>query len=126
MLLVRPGNDSSDRALIFITKIVEGVSASFSTLESCRTVLYMRILIPLVPQTQSFLFPLFSFASANVPLVLGELMGQGEEDGIPSRHAIPLITGAIVTPQATMAIVTWMGNLWTRRGCGRKPLFTAG
>jgi hypothetical protein len=67
-----------------------------------------------------------SFANANVLLVLGELMGQGDEDGIPSRNAIPLIAGAIVTAQLTMAIATWIGNQLTVRGYGRKPLFMTG
>ena len=71
-------------------------------------------------------FPFDSFANANVLLVLGELMGQGDEDGMPSRNAIPLIAGAIVTAQVTMAIATWIGNRLTLLGVGRKPLFMAG
>ena len=67
-----------------------------------------------------------SFANANVLLVLGELMGQGDGDGIQSRNAVPLIAAAIVTAQVTMAIATWVGNRLTLRGCGRKPLFMAG
>jgi len=69
----------------------------------------------------------FHFANANVLLVLGELMGQSdEEDGGPSRSAIPLIAGAIVTAQMMMAVATAIGNRLTIRGVGRKPLFMAG
>ena len=45
---------------------------------------------------------MFSFANANVLLVLGELMGGEAEDGVPSRSAIPLVGGAIVLAQLTM------------------------
>lgn len=67
----------------------------------------------------------FSFANANVLLVLGEMMGQnkGDEDGGNSRHAIPLVAGAIVTAQITMAAATYVGDELTLRGTGRKPLF---
>jgi len=69
----------------------------------------------------------FHFANANVLLVLGELMGsENEEDGVPSRSAIPLIGGAIVLAQITMAAATWVGGRLTQRGVGRKPLFMAG
>ena len=51
-----------------------------------------------------------SFANANVLLVLGELMGSDEEDGSPSRKAIPLIAGAIVLAQLTMACATPVGG----------------
>lgn len=48
-------------------------------------------------------FDIYSFANANVLLVLGELMGGDDgEDGAPSRSAIPLIGGAIVTAQFMM------------------------
>jgi Na+/melibiose symporter-like transporter len=52
-------------------------------------------------------------------------MGQGDE-GVPRRSAIPLIAGAIVTAQLTMALATSLGNRLTIRGFGRKPLFMAG
>ena len=69
----------------------------------------------------------FHFANANVLLVLGELMGQSDqEDGAPQRSAIPLIAGAIVTAQLMMAAATSVGNRLTIRGVGRKPLFMAG
>lgn len=69
----------------------------------------------------------FHFANANVLLVLGELMGGDDgEDGAPSRSAIPLIGGAIVLAQLTMAIATWVGDKLTQQGIGRKPLFLAG
>jgi len=69
----------------------------------------------------------FHFANANVLLVLGELMGGGNgEDGAPSRSAIPLIAGAIVLAQATMAGATWVGDRLTQIGTGRKPIFMAG
>eukprot|EP00531_Pseudo-nitzschia_arenysensis_P007205 CAMPEP_0116155998 /NCGR_PEP_ID=MMETSP0329-20121206/22602_1 /TAXON_ID=697910 /ORGANISM="Pseudo-nitzschia arenysensis, Strain B593" /LENGTH=449 /DNA_ID=CAMNT_0003653061 /DNA_START=28 /DNA_END=1378 /DNA_ORIENTATION=- len=69
----------------------------------------------------------FHFANANVLLVLGELMGQGEEkqEGIP-RTAIPLTAGAIITAQFTMAVVTHLGGECTEKGWGRKPLFLIG
>jgi MFS family permease len=67
-----------------------------------------------------------SFANANVLLVLGELMGGDQEDGSPSQTAIPLIAGAIVLAQITMAFATWAGDKLTHRGVGRKPLFLAG
>ena len=52
-------------------------------------------------------------------------MGQnkGDEDGGNSRHAIPLVAGAIVTAQITMAAATYVGDELTLRGTGRKPLF---
>jgi Na+/melibiose symporter-like transporter len=59
-------------------------------------------------------------------LVLGELMGGDQDDGSPSRAAIPLIAGAIVLAQVTMAIATWTGDRLTHLGVGRKPLFLAG
>eukprot|EP00536_Pseudo-nitzschia_multiseries_P007474 jgi/Psemu1/195739/e_gw1.177.50.1 len=69
----------------------------------------------------------FHFANANVLLVLGELMGgDNGDDGAPSRAAIPLIAGAIVLAQITMAIATWIGDKLTHRRVGRKPLFLAG
>lgn len=53
--------------------------------------------------TVTHVFDNYSFANANVLLVLGELMGgDGEEDGQPSRSAIPLVAGAIVLAQLTM------------------------
>lgn len=52
-------------------------------------------------------------------------MGQGEE-GTPKRSAIPLIAGAIVTAQLTMAVATAIGNRLTTNGVGRKPLFMLG
>jgi len=56
-------------------------------------------------------------------LVLGELMGQNGEDGTPKRSAIPLIAGAIVLAQFTMAAATMVGGRLTFMGIGRKPLF---
>jgi hypothetical protein len=66
-----------------------------------------------------------SFANANVLLVLGELMGQDKEDGGQSRRAMPLVAGAIVTAQITMAAATYAGDKLTIHGIGRKPLFLA-
>ncbi len=69
----------------------------------------------------------FHFANANVLLVLGELMGGNNDGGEgPSRSAIPLIAGAIVLAQLTMAVATWLGKRLTHVGVGRKPLFMAG
>jgi MFS family permease len=68
----------------------------------------------------------FSFANANVLLVLGELMGGDNEDGSPKRSAIPLIAGAIILAQVTMAIATMFTGRLTNRGYGRKPLFMLG
>lgn len=67
-----------------------------------------------------------SFANANVLLVLGEMMGRDKEDGEQSRSAIPLVAGAIVTAQITMAAATYAGDKLTIYGIGRKPLFLAG
>ena len=76
-----------------------------------------------------------SFANANVLLVLGELMGSDDgsnnndddsSSSAPSKTAIPLIAGAIVLAQITMAVATWAGDKWTHVGVGRKPLFMAG
>ena len=66
-----------------------------------------------------------SFANANVLLVLGEMMGRDKENGGQSRSAIPLVAGAIVTAQITMAAATYAGDKLTLRGIGRKPLFLA-
>eukprot|EP00934_Nitzschia_sp_Nitz4_P007919 Nitzschia sp. Nitz4//scaffold14_size191712//144544//146686//NITZ4_001746-RA/size191712-snap-gene-0.141-mRNA-1//1//CDS//3329536996//7909//frame0 len=83
-----------------------------------------------IADKRSFLLSLtgffFHFANANVLLVLGELMGGDNEDGGPSRSAIPLIAGAIVLAQLTMAGATWVGDWLTNAGVGRKPLFMAG
>ena len=68
---------------------------------------------------------LSSFANANVLLVLGELMGENDEDEM-NRAAIPLIAGAIVLAQLTMAAATWAGDRFMHLGIGRKPLFMAG
>jgi len=69
----------------------------------------------------------FHFANANVLLVLGELMGgDNGEDGAPSRSAIPLIAGAIVLAQVTMAIATWVGDRLTQISVGRRPIVLAG
>lgn len=68
----------------------------------------------------------FHFANANVLLVLGELMGGDNDDGSPSQSAIPLIAGAIVLAQVTMAVATWVGKRMTNNGIGRKPLLLAG
>jgi len=69
----------------------------------------------------------FHFANANVLLVLGEIMGQGNEKqkGL-TRFAIPLTAGAIVTAQLTMAVATSVGGDFTEKGWGRKPLFLIG
>ena len=53
-------------------------------------------------------------------------MGGDNDDGSVKRTAIPLIAGAIVLAQATMTGATWIGDLATKRGVGRKPLFLAG
>jgi len=72
----------------------------------------------------------FHFANANVLLVLGELMSQDNtsdnDDSTPRRSAIPLIAGAIVTAQVTMAATTHVVDKLTMAGIGRKPLFMAG
>lgn len=68
----------------------------------------------------------FHFANANVLLVLGELMGGDNDDGSVSRSAIPLVAGAIVLAQLTMSGATYAGDILTKRGVGRKPLFLAG
>mmetsp|Transcript_21515 Transcript_21515/g.50593 ORF Transcript_21515/g.50593 Transcript_21515/m.50593 type:complete len:462 (-) Transcript_21515:28-1413(-) len=68
----------------------------------------------------------FHFANANVLLVLGELMGGDNEDGSVKRSAIPLIASAIVLAQFTMSGATFAGDIATKRGSGRKPLFLAG
>lgn len=65
----------------------------------------------------------FHFANANVLLVLGEIMGENNDDGSMKRSAFPLIAGAITTAQVTMALVTKLGSWLTQRGVGRKPLF---
>jgi MFS family permease len=43
-----------------------------------------------------------------------------------SLYEVPLIAGAIVTAQVTMAIATLVGDRLTEMGVGRKPLFIAG
>jgi hypothetical protein len=53
-------------------------------------------------------------------------MGGDNEDGSVKRSAIPLIAGAIVLAQFTMSGATYAGDVMTKRGCGRKPLFLAG
>ena len=53
-------------------------------------------------------------------------MGGDEADGSPSKKAIPLIAGAIVLAQLTMACATIAGDKLTHLGVGRKPLFMAG
>merc|ERR1719253_1077 len=67
----------------------------------------------------------FHFANANVLLVLGELMGGDNDDGSVKRSAIPLIAGAIVLAQFTMSGATVVGDVLTKRGVGRRPLFLA-
>ena len=60
-------------------------------------------------------------------LVLGELMGGDNEDGSVKRSAIPLIAGAIILAQFTMAVATvFTGRLTNKNGYGRKPLFMIG
>jgi len=61
-----------------------------------------------------------------VLLVLGELMGQGGENGGNQRNAIPLVAGAIVTAQLTMAVATYAGDKLTLCGVGRKPILLVG
>lgn len=59
-------------------------------------------------------------------LVLGEMMGHDKETNEKNgRNAIPLVAGAIVTAQITMAAATYVGDKLTGRGVGRKPLFLA-
>lgn len=53
-------------------------------------------------------------------------MGQNDETGGQARLAIPLVAGAIVTAQLTMAAATYVGDKLTISGTGRKPLFLAG
>jgi len=67
----------------------------------------------------------FHFANANVLLVLGEMMGRDKGNDGNTRNAIPLVAGAIVTAQITMAAATYVGDKLTLRGIGRKPLFLA-
>ena len=50
----------------------------------------------------------------------------GDEDEGPSKAAIPLIAGAIVLAQGTMAAATWAGDKMTNLGVGRKPLLLFG
>jgi hypothetical protein len=52
-------------------------------------------------------------------------MGQVDE-GVLRRNAVPLIAGAIVTSQLTMALATSLGDWLTMRGLGRKPLCMVG
>jgi len=68
----------------------------------------------------------FHFANANVLLVLGELMGGDNVDGSPTKAALPLIAGAIVLAQFTMAVATIGCDKLTRRKFGRKPMFLVG
>lgn len=52
----------------------------------------------------------------------------GHEQGGTGRQrqlAIPLVAGAIVTAQMTMAVATYAGDKLTLLGVGRKPLFLA-
>jgi formate hydrogenlyase subunit 4 len=53
-------------------------------------------------------------------------MGGDQDDGSPSKTAIPLIAGAIVLAQLTMAAATRAGDKWTQVGVGRKLLMMAG
>lgn len=53
-------------------------------------------------------------------------MGGDNEDGSVKRNAIPLIASAIVLAQFTMSGATFAGDIATKRGIGRKPLFLAG
>lgn len=53
-------------------------------------------------------------------------MGGDNDDGSPKRSAIPLISGAIVLAQITMAIATIVGDKLTDRGYGRKAMFIVG
>lgn len=69
----------------------------------------------------------FSFANANVLLVLGELMGGENDEGDgQSRNAIPLIAGAILLAQVTMSAATLIADNLTEKGVGRKVLFQSG
>ena len=81
--------------------------------------------------THAIFYDTYSFANANVLLVLGEIMGQdkssndddGNNNNGQSRNAIPLVAGAICTAQVTMTAATWAGDKLTAAGVGRKPLF---
>ena len=53
-------------------------------------------------------------------------MGGDNDDGSVKRAAIPLISAAIVLAQCTMSKATYVGDMYTKKGCGRKPLFLAG
>lgn len=58
---------------------------------------------------------------------MGAATSEGDEEAqTTNRSAIPLVAGAIVTAQVTMAISTWVGDRLTLIGVGRKPLFLAG
>ncbi len=80
----------------------------------------------------------YHLSNANILLVLGELMSQGENDngdddangddgngegGDVNRAAIPLIGAGILIAQAFMALATKVGDYYTERGVGRKTLF---
>eukprot|EP00978_Attheya_sp_CCMP212_P047006 scaffold421184_cov56-Attheya_sp.AAC.11 len=98
-------------------------AARFSLMNSASTA------IPDMPEAASYrdvFFEQNTFANANVLLVLGELMGGENDDGSVKQSAIPLIAGAIVTAQITMAAATLGGDFLTARGMGRKPIFLAG
>jgi hypothetical protein len=72
--------------------------------------LFFSSFFPFIRLTcHSIPYSLYSFAYANVLLVLGELIGQGNES-VPRRSAIPLIVGAIVTAQLMMAFATFLGT----------------
>lgn len=53
-------------------------------------------------------------------------MGGDNDDGSPKRSAIPLISGAIVLAQITMALATIVGDKMTDMGYGRKVMFMVG
>ena len=52
-------------------------------------------------------------------------VGGNDEEGVANRSALPLIAGAIVLAQLTMAASTALGGRLTDLGYGRRPLFLA-
>lgn len=73
----------------------------------------------------------FHCANANVLLVLGELMSQGNGDededvGQAKRNAIPLMAAATLISQLFMCLSVSAGDYYTKQGVGRKILFLVG
>jgi hypothetical protein len=75
-----------------------------------------------VCQPHSFFFFLLSlvFLQMQCPFSIGG-MGGDEEDGSPSKTAIPLIAGAIVLAQVLLAVL--QTEIDGQLGSVRKPLF---